>query len=52
MKKLTDKEINYLLPLFEHSTYPGWKSIATRLLKSGECVVAGDSCIWVGVYTS
>lgn len=40
--------IELLLPLFENFKYPGWKSIATELLNQGECIVAGDNCIWIG----
>lgn len=38
----------FLLTFFEHNNYPGWKNIATDLIEKGECVVVGNSCIWVG----
>lgn len=40
MKKL-------LLKFFEkHNNYPGWKNIAEKLIETGECIVAGNDCIW------
>lgn len=38
----------FLLTFFENNFYAGWRNIATTLIKDGECVVAGNSCIWVG----
>ncbi len=49
MKELTENQLNFLLDtFFKLEKYPGWKNIATELLKSGSCVVAGESCIWDG----
>lgn len=33
---------------FNNLQYAGWKNIATKLLETGECVVGGDNCIWIG----
>ena len=33
---------------FKNESYAGWKNIANSLLETGECVVAGDKCIWIG----
>jgi len=46
---LTYKQREFLLEkFFKNESYPGWRSIATKLLDNGYCVVAGDSCIWRG----
>lgn len=37
--------INYF---FKDEKYAGWRNIATTLLEDGECVVAGEKCIWIG----
>lgn len=50
MKKLTDYQKEFILNTFFYlSNHAGWKNIATKLLENGECIVAGDKCIWVGV---
>lgn len=41
MKKL-------LLTFFRNERFPGWKNIAEKLIESGECIVAGQHCIWQG----
>lgn len=46
MKK--ELELEILLPFFNSHQYAGWKGIATTLIDQGECVVAGDECIWIG----
>ena len=48
MKKLTEHQINFLLKFFENKEYSGWKNIATKLIETGSCIVAGDKCIWNG----
>ena len=48
MEKLTDNQKNFLLSFFENEAYAGWKNIATILIESGKCIVAGDTCIWRG----
>lgn len=49
MKKLTDYQKEYLLEFFNiNQGYPGWKSIAEKLLNTGKCIVAGEDCIWKG----
>ena len=46
---LTTYQKDFLLNnFFENTSYAGWRGIATTLLETGECVVAGDKCIWVG----
>lgn len=49
MRILTENQKNFLLNyFFENDKYPGWKSIATTLLETGKCIVAGETCIWRG----
>lgn len=49
MKTLTENQKNFLLEtFFKNEKYPGWRSIATKLLESGQCLVAGTHCIWNG----
>lgn len=49
MKALTEHQKNFLLlNFFRNEKYAGWKNIATTLLETGECIVAGTECIWVG----
>jgi len=44
---MTDYQKNFRLEyFFENERYPGWRNIATELLNNGECIVAGDTCIW------
>ena len=46
---LTENQKTYLLNyFFKNEEFAGWKSIATSLLETGECVVAGTKCIWLG----
>jgi len=33
---------------FRNEKYAGWESIATQLLETGECIVAGKQSIWIG----
>ena len=49
MKKLNDYQKDFICDkFFTNEKYPGWKSIAMDLLNNGECVVAGNYCIWKG----
>jgi hypothetical protein len=49
MKQLTEYQINFLLEyFFKNEKYPGWKNIATALINTGSCVVAGTGCLWKG----
>ena len=49
MNKLTEYQKNFLLEyFFRNEAYVGWKNIATKLLEKGECIVAGNECIWNG----
>jgi hypothetical protein len=46
---LTDYQKEFILKhFFINEKYPGWKSIATALLEKGNCIVAGEKCIWIG----
>lgn len=47
--KLTTKQKEFLLDtFFKIEKYPGSISIATKLLDTGECIVAGYARIWIG----
>lgn len=49
MKTLTENQINFLLEyFFKTEKFAGWKSIATKLLNTGNCIVAGKKPIWIG----
>jgi hypothetical protein len=49
MKALTENQKNFLLEyFFKLEEFAGWKNIATELLNSGHCIVAGKNCIWRG----
>ena len=49
MRTLTDYQKNFLLEnFFKNEKYAGWKNIATKLLETGKCIVAGKECIWNG----
>jgi|SRR6187402_854634 len=52
MKKeinLTSNQLTFLLEyFFKNESYAGWRSIATKLLDNGNCIVAGKDCIWKG----
>ena len=48
MRRLTENQINVLLPFFKDEGYPGWKTIALNLIKNGNTIVAGNECIWKG----
>ena len=49
MTVLSEYQKNFLLDyFFKNEKYAGWKSIATKLLETGQCIVAGKECIWIG----
>lgn len=49
MKNLTDNQIDFLLEhFFKNEKFAGWRNIATKLLTTGSCVVAGNDSIWHG----
>ena len=46
---MTEYQKNFLLDcFFKNEEYAGWKNIALTLLEKGQCVVAGENCIWTG----
>jgi hypothetical protein len=48
-KQLTNYQKEFILNyFFKDEKYAGWRNIGVQLLESGECVVAGKICIWVG----
>ena len=49
MRVLSDYQKEFLLDyFFEKEGHYGWRNIATKLLETGQCIVAGNECIWVG----
>lgn len=49
MKQLTKLQKEFILDyFFINSKYPGWRNIGEKLLTEGECIVAGEDCIWIG----
>lgn len=46
--KLTEHQINVLLPFFLDGKYAGSENIGRKLLETGVCIVAGEECIWKG----
>lgn len=49
MRELTKNQKDFILKnFFKNPKYNGWESIATKLLETGTCVVAGYDCIWKG----
>jgi hypothetical protein len=49
MKILSQEQKDFILEhFFKNEDYAGWKNIANKLLDTGKCIVAGDSCIWKG----
>ena len=49
MKLLSNYQKEFLLThFFENEKYAGWKNIAIELLNTGQCIVAGKECIWIG----
>ena len=46
---LTAYQKNFIIEnFFNAEKYNGWRSIATKLLETGECVVGNNQPIWVG----
>jgi len=47
---MTENQIEFLLDRIFHTSYskdfPGWKTIATKLIKTGECIIAGQKSLW------
>jgi len=49
MRVLTEIQKEFLLKnFFTNENYAGWRSIATKLLTTGKCIVPGSKCIWHG----
>lgn len=48
MRKLTENQKEFLIGAFFTPNYAGWRNIATMLVLTGKCTVAGESCIWSG----
>jgi hypothetical protein len=49
MRKLSDKQKEFLLEhFFKNEKFSGWKNVATELLESGTCTVAGEERMWIG----
>lgn len=46
--KFTDNQKEFLLTFFKSDYYAGWRNIATKLIDFGNCIVAGNDCIWTG----
>ena len=38
----------FILKFFKDERFAGWKNIASKLIKTGSCIVAGENPIWVG----
>lgn len=48
-KQLINYQKEFILNhFFKDERYSGWYNIGKLLLENGECVVAGDKCIWHG----
>lgn len=45
---LTETQKNFILKFFVNEEYAGWSHIANKLIDKGECIVAGDKCLWYG----
>lgn len=43
---MTNYQLELLLELFKTKEHDGWKPIATKLLTTGECIVANTPDIW------
>ena len=49
MKVLSEYQKKFLLDyFFENEKYAGWRNIAMDLIETGECIVPGPKCIWIG----
>lgn len=46
---ITEKQVNFLLEnFFKNERYPGWKNIADKLIRDGQCIIAGTDKLWYG----
>ena len=45
---LSPKQKEVILSFFTNPSHSEWKSIANKLIDTGEAIVAGDECIWNG----
>lgn len=49
MTKLNEAQKEFILNFFFPTVeYAGWKNIGEKLLDTGKCIVAGETCIWQG----
>lgn len=49
MEKFTKIQEDWLLGSFFYlPSCAGWRTIASRLIQDGKCIVAGDGKIWIG----
>jgi hypothetical protein len=49
MKQLTKTQKDFLIEkFFKNEKFAGAKNVAEKLLEKGECIVAGEECIWRG----
>lgn len=48
-RQLTSIQKEFLLEyFFKNGKYAGWRNIAEKLIETGQCIVAGENCIWIG----
>lgn len=48
-RQLTSNQKEFLLEnFFKNEEYAGWRNVATKLLESGRCIVAGKTRMWIG----
>jgi hypothetical protein len=48
MKPLSEQQKKFLLQFFPENGFAGAKNIATSLIETGTCIVAGHERIWLG----
>ena len=48
MKKLTDKQKEFILQFFKDENCAGWKNVATSLINNGYSVIPGSKSLWHG----
>lgn len=49
MKKLTSYQKEFIVnSFFRNEKYPGWRNVATQLVETGKCIVAGKESLWHG----
>ena len=46
--KLNEQQRSFIIDFFIDDKLPGWKQIAEALIDNGECIVAGDKCVYNG----